>query len=57
MCTSQEMVLSWSKDVKIYQLSNSKLIHRKCILETDDFIVVPEYTTGDLDETEFRTEA
>ena len=55
-CSSKEAMLSWPKSSKVFQLSNSRLIHRDCMVNTGLFVSVPKYETGDLTDTEFRSE-
>ena len=55
LCSSSETVISWPQESKVFQLSNSRLVHRVC-LPNAEFLPVPEYKTGDMNDTEFRSE-
>jgi hypothetical protein len=55
-CSSLETLLSWPNNAKVFQLSNSRLIHRDCMSNAKLFVSVPEYETGDLTDAEFRSE-
>ena len=55
-CSSKETILSWPQSSNVFQLSNSRLIHRDCMDNAGLFVSVPEYETGDLTDEEFRSE-
>ena len=56
--SSTNVVIAWNREAETFQLSNSVLLHKNCLsngFETSYLTPAP-YETGDLDDSEFRTE-
>ncbi len=55
---SANLVIAWNRDETVFQLSNAVLLHKKCLsLDSGQLYLLPvPYQTGDLDDSEFRTE-
>lgn len=55
---SANAVIAWNRDETVFQLSNAVLLHRKCLSADGGklYLVPVPYQTGDLDDSEFRTE-
>lgn len=51
-------VIAWKNDSLVFQLSNGVLLHKTCLAEVaaKSYRLPPPYETGDLDDSEFRTE-
>lgn len=56
--SSAKVVIAWKSDATVFQLANSVLLHKNCLsngFETSYLTPAP-YETGDLDDSEFKTE-
>ena len=55
---SANVVIAWRHDAQLFQLSNAVLLHWKCFsVKHKKLYQIPmSYETGDLDDSEFRTE-
>ena len=55
---SAKVVIAWNRDVKVFQLSNSVLLHKNCLSNDSEtsYLIPSSYETGDLGDSEFRTE-
>ena len=55
---SAKVVIAWNRDVKVFQLSNSVLLHKNCLSSDSEisYLIPSPYETGDLGDSEFRTE-
>lgn len=55
---SANAVIAWKNDSLVFQLSNGILLHKTCLSSgaAKSYRLPPPYETGDLDDSEFRTE-
>ena len=55
---STNAVIAWSRGETVFQLSNAVLLHKKCLSPDSEklYLLPVPYQTGDLDDSEFRTE-
>lgn len=56
--SSSNVVIAWNCDATVFQLSNAVLLHKKCLsaVSGKEYRLPTTYQTGDLDDSEFRTE-